>query len=213
MRHVWSLLPLLAACAPGEVRWGTGEDWLRTALYVENDPVAEGAGTRVLLSTGIFGCDLPAEADPAAQAEALLDLAVAACREDARHLAIRLWRDPGLDRVGVYRGQAGAGPAALTELDPRLASVDYVGVEEAALTLSDLPQFGEALGGTYRPTEVARASAAGTGGQVRVRGDEVLVGAFDFPDLHVSGRFRAERCAAGSALFDLAFTAPTLSCP
>ena len=92
--------------------------------------------------------------------------------------------------------------------------MDYVGIEESVLTTSDLPQFNDALGGTYRPTDITQAFAAGAGGRVQIReAGEELTGSYDFPTLHVSGRFRAMECPAGSALFNLAFTSPTASCP
>lgn len=212
MRTTLPILLIFAACTPGEVRWPTGEDSLRTALFVRSD---EGIGrVRLLLSTGVFACDLPAADDPATQAEALLELSVGACREDARHLAITAYHQVGIPVDGRYLGQRDALPSDVTSEAPRLTRADYIGVEEAVLTTSDLPQFGDALGGTYRPTELTQEYGMGTGAQLRLneRG-EWMTGSFDFPEAHVSGRFRAAECPAGSTLFELAFSSPTANCP
>ncbi|MFT6821009.1 MAG: hypothetical protein ACJATT_004838 [Myxococcota bacterium] len=209
---VLSLVVLFGGCAPGSIEWATGSDSLRTALFQTSD--ASIGSTRLLLSTGQFGCDFPAEEDPNDLIDAQLAIVVGACREDARHLAITTFHDAEVSREGRYIGQDDAATIDLATDNPRIARVDYVGIEEAVLTTSDLPQFNDALGGTYRPTDVTQAFAAGNGGRVQIResGDD-LTGSYDFPSLHVSGRFRAVECPVESPLFNLAFTSPTASCP
>ena len=212
MRIPILLTALLAACGPGSISWATGDDALRTALF---QPIDDGVpGTRLLLSTGVFDCDLPQSDDPQELTRAYLELSVGACREDARHLAITTWYDETSGREGRYIGQDDAIPSNLAPTMPRIARVDYIGIEEAVLTTSDRPEFDDDLGGTYRPTEIDQEYGAGTGGEVFLRGsDDGLHGTYDFPNLHVSGRFRAMECPPGSELFEFAFTSPTANCP
>ena len=209
---VLSLVALIGGCTPGSVDWATGSDSLRTALFQTSDTNV--GTTRILLSTGQFGCDFPEAEDPNDLIDAQLAIVVGACREDARHLAITTFHDPEMSREGRYIGQDDAAVSDLAPENPRIARVDYVGIEESVLTTSDLPQFNDALGGTYRPTDITQAFGVGVGGRVQIRESEAeLSGSFDFPSLHVSGRFRAVECPAGSPLFNLAFTSPTASCP
>ncbi len=209
---VLPLVVLIGACTPGSVEWATGSDTLRTALFQTSETSA--GSTRILLSTGQFGCDFPDANNPNDLVDAQLAIVVGACREDARHLAITTFHDPTVSREGRYIGRDDAVVSDLAPENPRIARVDYVGIEESVLTTSDLPQFNDALGGTYRPTEITQAFAVGVGGRVQIReSEDELTGSFDFPSLHVSGRFRAVECPAGSPLFNLAFTSPTASCP
>ena len=58
----------------------------------------------MVLSNGHFDCGLPTFEDPARQAQALIDLRIASCRENARHVLIELFRGDGADWVGGYPG-------------------------------------------------------------------------------------------------------------
>ena len=70
------ILTLLAGCAPGSIAWPTGKDDLRTAMYrVESEGSVQ--RMRLVLSNGLFTCDLPTEPDPVAQQQALLELQIA----------------------------------------------------------------------------------------------------------------------------------------
>jgi hypothetical protein len=157
----------------------------------------------VLLSTGLFDCALPTFDDPQLQAEALAELTTGACREDARHVVLYLYKEPGLSWSGTY-------PLRETPEDPggRAADAAYLGVEEAAATTS------EGLVPGYQPVDVTRYFAQGEPGEVRVRqaNDTVLSGHFDLQEPHVSGSFRAEQCDQDAELFALLVSSPIASC-
>jgi hypothetical protein len=205
-----------AGCAPGDVRWGTGEDVLRTALFAERDPVTEGPGVHVFVSTGLFGCELPDSDDPFEQELLLLELVVGWCREDARHLSFDVLHLPDTALEGVYAGEAGATFASLSAERPRLFTAAYIGNEEVIVAPSDLPQFNAALGGTYRPTVQTDLRAVGALGTVRLAGDDggdALSGRFALPDVHVSGRFRATRCEREDSMMQAIIAGSPVSCP
>jgi len=198
------LLVTALGCAPGRVTWSTGDDALRTALWVEDEGPA-GPTVRVLLSTGTFTCDLPEFDDPQAQWEALVALQAGACREDARHVVLTLYADDPTSWEGEFPFVGSAGVVAD---DDRVSDALYVGVDEATVVRS------EGLDPQWAPTEVTWYSAAGSLGDVRVRRhhDRVLAGAFDLPEVHVSGTFVADECRRGTDLFDLIAASPTSAC-
>lgn len=204
MRRGLLLLALASGCAPGSVTWGTGEDWLRTALWVEDESTF-GPTARVFLSTGAFGCELPENDDPQSQWEALVAIQAGACREDARHVSLTLYADVPESWEGEFPLVGSAGPS---QDDDRVSEALYVGVEEAAVSRT------EGLDPGWAPTDVTWYWGSGDRGQVVVRrhAGDVLVGAFDLPDAHVSGSFTARACARGTALFDLLAVSPTSAC-
>lgn len=204
---VMSLL-FLTGCAPGTIAWPTGHDQLRTALYREVDAGAV-KRLQLVLSNGTFGCDLPAEADPVAQQQALLELQISACRENARHVAVELLRGDGSDWVGLYPGDSNMDPAQIAASRPRLSNGSYYGIDEAALSAA------EDFVRTYAVVEGQDVLALdiGDGGEVEISGDgERLRGRFEFPMADLSGTFRAESCETGT-LFDLLVLSPVASCP
>lgn len=200
---------VLSGCAPGSIAWPTGEDRLRTALYQPGSE--DGIPTLTLvLSNGHFDCDLPSDPDPIAQSQALLDFQVAACRENARHVLIQLYRGEGDDWVGAFPGDSLADPALIAPSRVRLSNASYYGIDEAAL-------FGlDGFVRTYGVVDDADVQLLdiGDGGEVTVRsqGDR-LNGRFEFPTADISGSFRAKECAPGSTMFALLQQSPVASCP
>lgn len=164
---------------------------------------------RLVLSNGQFACDLPAEPDPLVQQQALLELQISACRENARHLAVELLRGDGRDWVGVYPGDSNAHPSQIASTRPRLSNGSYYGIDEAALvTLDDFVRTYGVLEG-----EDVQAIDVGDNGEVEIERDgSTLVGRFEFPMADVSGTFRAQECPSGT-LFDLLAVSPVASCP
>jgi hypothetical protein len=201
---------MLACGGPGTLYSPDGTDELRTASYRVG--IRDGAPELViLLSNGVLGCGFPFESETAAQAEAVEGMVAAACREGARHVALRLY-DRDARFTGSFPGLSGADGRALETL-PRVSAGAYYAVEEAFLIEIDgldrgyaasedlyLPELGD--GGRVEITSTAVNPAAGEVGA------ETLSGWFDFPDERVSGEFRAERCIGDTSLID-AVTAQT----
>ena len=199
---------MLLGCAPGSIAWPTGEDELRTALY-RTDTVGSVQRLHLVLSNGVFACDLPAEPDPVAQQQALLELQVAACRENARHVDIELLRGEGADWTGLYPGDSHADPSQIAGTRPRLANGSYYGIDEAALAFVNdfVRSYGVVEGQDVQALDV------GDGGEVEIlRDGTTLQGRFEFPSADVSGSFRATECVTGT-LFDLLAVSPVGSCP
>lgn len=202
------LLSVLLGCAPGSIAWPTGKDDLRTALY-RVDTVGSVQRMHLVLSNGLFACDLPSEPDPVAQQQALLELQIAACRENARHVDIELLRGDGDDWVGLYPGDSHADPAQIAATRPRLSNGSYYGIDEAALASVDdfVRTYGVVEGQDVQARDV------GDGGEVEIQRDGAQMhGRFQFPLADVSGTFRATECATGT-LFDLLAVSPVGSCP
>lgn len=196
-------------CAPGSIAWPTGEDDLRTALYVEAPRDGLPAVTMVL-SNGVFDCDLPSEPDPIDQTQALLEIRTAACRENARHVLVELIRGDGIDWVGRYPGDSHLHPDQISADRPRLSNASYYGIDEAVMVSAEgfVREYGVPSGGDQSVLD------AGDGGEVWIRADgDVLAGTFDFPEADVSGRFRARECAPSSTLFMLLAQSPVAACP
>lgn len=208
-RRSWlCLAALITGCGAGELAWPTGNDTLRTALYTTQ--LIEGVEkTTIILSNGIFECDFPAKDDPAAQTEALARLITAACRENARHVALTLYRHPAApNRLGAYIGSQSASASLTDESRPKIASADYFGVNEVVLTSAD------GFLRTYTATDVDVLRGLGPSGSVTLTNErELLAGQFSFPTGPISGRFRAARCEPDADLFAVLALSPLLVCP
>ncbi len=201
--HVLTLL-VATACAPGEIRWAAGADDLRTALFVTDTD--RGFDHAILfLSTGIFPCGLPSDPDPQVQTETLAALTVGACREDARHLVVELYKAPGLDWSERYPFADVEPPPPGTE---RGSLARYVGIDEAAALRR------EGLVPIYFPTALTRYDALGEPGAATVRTlrDDTLSGSVDLPAASVRATFTATRCTDARSLFDLIVASPIASC-
>jgi hypothetical protein len=199
----------LTGCAPGSIAWPTGEDALRSALY-QVQPTGDVFGLTLMLSNGQFGCDLPSEPDPLDQTQALLEIRTAACRENARHVLIQLYRGDGQDWTGSYPGDGHAHPDLISASRPRLSNASYYGIEEAALVSVQgfVREYGVPADGDVSVID------GGDGGEVGITADgERLAGWFEFPEADVSGRFRAQECQPGATLFALLAQSPVATCP
>lgn len=199
----------LTACGSGRLAWATGDDLLRTALFRSEVLDDEVEHITLVLSNSRFECELPEVDDPAVREEAVLDLLAAACRENARHVVIDLYKHPSSQNsLGSYLGNTLAGPGLLSPTRPKLARASYTGIEEVVLTLTD------GFARTYTVTEEDSRPELGEGGQVRLTDDRgPLRGQFSFPDGQISGRFHAEPCADDASIFDALALGPALSCP
>ncbi|MEZ4317878.1 MAG: hypothetical protein R3F61_10250 [Myxococcota bacterium] len=196
-------------CAPGHLAWPTGDDDLRTALYQARLEGGVQALTLVL-SNGYFDCDLPSEPDPIAQTQALLEITTAACRENARHVLVELYRGDGNDWVGTYPGDSNADPVLIAASRPRLSNASYYGIDEAAMVSVD--GFVRVYG--VREGDDVQLIDVGDGGEVEILEDDgTLRGRFEFPGADISGAFRAKECAVGSSLFSVLEQSPVASCP
>ena len=186
------LFTLLTSCAPGSIFFEGGHDALRTALY------QEGADELVLvLSNGEFGCDFPDFDDPQKQSLALVELTTAACRENARHLIVHLFRQSGADWADVqYQSSADSPPRSTAE---------YIGIEEAELVER------EALSRAYTATEVTHIEEMQDGWVHIKESTEILRGSFLYPE--VNGTFAATDCGTDADLFDVLKISPVVSCP
>ncbi len=189
--------------------WPTGDGPLRTALY-QSAPSGSVQQLTLVLSNGYFDCDLPTEPDPVAQSQALLEITTAACRENARHVLIELYRGDGFDWTGLYPGMSGAGPGFLSEGRTRISDASYYGIEEAEMVAAD--GFVRTYG--VRPEDEVQRLAIGDGGEVEITTDAThLKGRFEFPGADISGSFRATECPAGSTLFTVLAQSPVANCP
>lgn len=164
---------------------------------------------QLVLSNGVFDCDLPTESDPIEQQQALFELQIAACRENARHVAIELLRGDGADWVGVYPGDSHLDVSQIAGTRPRLSNGSYYGIDEAALSAADdfVRTYGVVQGQDVQALDI------GDDGEVEITFDgDRLRGRFEFPSADVSGSFRARACETGT-LFDLLALSPVASCP
>lgn len=198
------------ACAPGHIAWPTGDDALRTALY---RPRVDPSGIQVLtlvLSNGYFDCELPSDPDPVVQTQALLEITTAACRENARHVLVELYRGDGTDWAGVYPGDSHADRALIASSRPRLSNASYYGIDEAEMVSVD--GFVRTYG--VRPGDDVQLLDIGDGGEVEILDDGArLRGRFEFPDADISGSFRALECEPTATLFTLLEQSPVAGCP
>lgn len=188
---------VVGGCAPGRIDWGEDHDRLRTAMFVvDEDEHGEGYDAiTMLLSTGELGCTLPNEATYADQALALLEWQTAICREGSRHLLVRLWHEVERPRAGRYLGDTEAA-AGGSDAPERWATATYFAIDEAEA------DNGNSLNRTYDPEAVTYVPLAGRSAVVDVDAPraQTLRGRFNFPDLHVSGRFDAEACTVDDAM-------------
>jgi len=198
---------LLAGCAyPGSLVAPDGATVLQTARYRVG--IRDGAPELVVvLSNSQLGCGLPLLPDEEAQEHALDALMAAACREDAQHASVTLYRrDEGWE--GTYAGRDDAAVSDLDAEQPRIARGAYFGVEEAFLVgLRGLTR-------AYSSAESVLLPHLGDGGEVVIDRDRggLLTGRLDFPRDGVHAEFRAEVCPGDTSLLDLIATEPTISC-
>lgn len=211
MTKVVPIIPAIGlfGCAPGSLAFSTGDDVLRTAMY-QVQPVDGLQRVDLILSNGIFSCDLPNDPDPIVQSQELLELTTATCRENARHVLIELYRGDGADWVGRFPGDSNAHPSLISASRPRLSNASYYGIDEAEMVSVD--GFVRTYG--VRPGGDVQARDVGDGGEVEILADaQTLRGRFAFPSADISGDFRAVECPAGSTLFALLAQSPVASCP
>ena len=99
-------------------------------------------------------------------------------------------------------------PGKRGDLRAKVATADYVGVEEVVLTSAD------GLLRTYTATDVDVRRGLGVSGEVLLTNErDRLAGQFSFPDGPISGRFRAEPCEPDADLFAVIALSPLLVCP
>jgi hypothetical protein len=197
----------LFACSEGQLWRGEERELLRTAL-VRQDTADGMHHAALLLSNGLFECDLPTFDDPARVEQTLQAVITAACREGARHLNLQLWRDAGSDWTGDFSGIASAGPHALGTSSHRVAGATWFAVNEAYLAESiDANRVLAAL-----EDELVLDAAAG--GTVRIHKDNgELVGDAWIPELGVHVTFKAQYCDPSASLFALLEASPAFVCP
>ena len=200
-----AVVAVLTGCTAGRIDWADGTTEVRSAL----NRVAWDGNVKlasVFLTNGEIGCGRPTTDDPVVQEDAVQELFLAMCREDARHVHLMLWRDPTTAKwSGSYPARRGAVAADLT--DGRLARGATYGIGEAyRVELPAIPRGYAAEDLDVRPDLGA--------GEVDVVGHgERLDGTFAFPDAQVSGRFRAEPCIGDTSLLDVVEAGPTFLCP
>lgn len=190
---------LLAGCTPGEL-WVDGDrEVLRTAL-VRTEEVDGVAHASVVLSNGLFACDLPRHDNPARAQQALQNLVTSACRQGAHHLTLQLWRGPDGDWTGTYPGRGGSGPADLAGDQPRVADAIWYSADD--VFLANLPDLDRA----YFVEDRTLLLGASDGGEVEVTQDGPR---FDghawLPEIDAWVSFSAEVCsgrADGMRLID-----------
>ena len=129
---------------------------------------------------------------------ALVELTTAACRENARHVIIHLFRESTADWADQrYLSNA--------ESPPR-STAEYIGIEEAELVER------EALNRAYTATAITRIEEMQDGWvHIEKFHDETLKGSFLYPE--VNGTFAATDCGDDAALFDVLKISPVVSCP
>ncbi len=175
---------LLTGCVPGRIEWSDGADVLRSALWVDQAPMAiTDTPTRmVFLSNGVFDCDLPGHGDAAEQALAYEQLAVSITREEAHHVLLILG-DPGPDATWE-------GDWTTEDTEERWASAAYARVEEVRRA------GGRALSPTYEVTAAQCIVDEDRESFVEVihHDESRLRGRFDLHVAGVQGRFDARRC-------------------
>lgn len=194
---------ILAGCGPGWITWAEGTDVLRTAIVAEAR-VGDQTVASIFLSNGSFTCAQPARDDPNDMTQALTGLQNAACREGARHVFVRLFRETGSDWTGRYHGVDQVGEGSPTE---HVAEASYYAVEEAFLVETPL------LARAYAAAEEERVLEAAAGGTVEITRDgERMVGSFQFPDAALQGSFRARWCGADTSLLALLAPVPFHLC-
>ncbi len=179
---------------------------LRTALYrvgLDDDvPFAS-----MFLSNGVMACELPASEDPVVQEDAVQELFLAMCREEARHVHLTLYRDPTTSRwTGTYPARPDASGA---ELGPsrRMARGAMYAVGEAYLV--DLPGVPRA----YAAESIEVIGDLGRGEVTVVGRSDRLHGQFAFPGAGVAGTFRATPCLDDYSVLDVVEAGPTFFCP
>ncbi|MFT4624068.1 MAG: hypothetical protein ACI8PZ_002724 [Myxococcota bacterium] len=196
---------VLAGCTSGRINWADGTTEVRSALYrVGLDAGIPSAS--VFLTNGEIGCSLPSTDDPVTQEDAVQDLFLAMCREDARHVHLLLWRHPDSQEwTATYPARREASAAALS--GRRLARGATYGVGEAyRVELPGVPRGYAAEDLDVRP-DLGRGEV-----EVIEHGDR-LDGSFSFPEAKVSGRFRATQCLDDTSLLDVVEAGPTFLCP
>lgn len=161
---------------------------LRTAL-ARHEVVDGVAHASIVLSNGLFECELPKHADPARAQQALQNLVTGACREGARHVTIELWREPGGTWEGDYTGIGGGGPLDLSKKTPRIGDAVYFSVDEAFLAqLEDLDR-------AYYVEERTLVSGASDDGTIRIEhSGRKMKGSVFLPEVDVIAEFDAEWC-------------------
>jgi len=198
----------IAACTEGRVWWPGQTAPLRTALvkYDEDHGVAR---ARLLLSTGLFTCDLPDTNRPVAEVhDAYQDLVTGACREGAAHLSVQLLRRSGRDWTGTFDGLSGSRGDTLPLSLNRASDVSWYTVNEAYLI-----EYAN-LDRAYVIEDQEMLIDAGDGGEVRIERDHRgLRGHLWFPEPDVSADFHTQVCGEGSTLFDLLEASPVGLCP
>lgn len=184
---------LLSGCLPGHIAWDGGDDVLRTAWWSVDTLPGHG---QLFLSNSRFPCEVVATTSAAERELQLSNLAMAVCREEARHLRIDLyWTDSG--GTGSYIGV----PSGSVDPAPEKSAAGfYVGINEASAPPSD------ELVRPYTVIDRDFYPELGAGGEVNLTGDG-LHGNFEFPEADLSGQFSAMACPApspgGIGLFEL----------
>ena len=163
----------------------------------------------VLISNGLFECDLPEFEDPARVEQTLQSVLTASCREGAQHLNLQLWRDVGgEDWTGQYEGFAQAGPDLLDGTTHRVADAAFFAVQEAFLA--------ESIGAdrVLAALEDELIMPAGAGAHVRIdRSGSRLGGVASVPEANLEVFFEARFCDEDASLFPLLEASPAFVCP
>ena len=179
---------------------------LRTAL-ARHEVVDGVAHASIVLSNGLFECELPKHDDPARAQQALQNLVTGACREGAKHVTLQLWREPGGSWEGDYTGIGGGGPLDLSKKTPRVADAVYYSVDEAFLAqLEDLDR-------AYYVEERTLVSGASDNGAIRIdHSGSVMRGSVALPDVDVLAEFEAEWCTGTASLMRMLEGSPGYVC-
>lgn len=201
---------MLSGCASGQIEWASGDDLIRTAVYVTEEDETS-THVALFLSNGDFGCKLEAGHEAAEREDARAERCYAAVREDARHVLLHLWYPRGGESEGIYPGSTttiAGGPFSDGGLT-RWSRALYIGIEEVdnnsgdnlvqdefqvtrAVAWGVSPDVAAFLGieGEFHP------ELLGDGGTAAVdrAGDGRLTGSFSFPEARLSGEFGAEFC-------------------
>ena len=199
---------LCTGCTDGQLWYQGDREVLRSALArVE---VVDGAPhASIVLSNGLFTCDLPKHDDPARAQQALQNLVAAACREGARHVSLQLWRDADKGWEGRYTGIGGGGPVDLSAKRPRVADAIFYNVDEAFLSDSiDLDRG-------YHVSADTLVLGALDGGTVDIDHHDAreIRGSAYLPELDVHADFRAEVCKKDDVLIQMIAASPAYVCP
>lgn len=196
----------LAACTPGAL-WVDGDrEVLRTAL-VRTEEVDGVGHASVVLSNGLFSCDLPQHEDPARAQQALQNLVTAACRQGAHHLTLQLWRGADGDWTGTYPGLGGGGPTDLSADQPRLADAIWYSADD--VFLANLPDLDRA----YYVEKRTLLLGASDGGEVRVFHDGArFEGEAWLPEIDAFVSFSAEVCEGAADGMRLVDASPGYVC-